>query len=236
MKIKLSVLKAIYITSFAVLGVLVVFTPLLVTGRIFIFEEERAEGIILLILLVLGFVINYFYQRELRERQSELGESLRYIGALNVQVEKIRELNQGAREYPQDKAGLMKAYQAFAETVLGFADCDWTGFRIVDHSQRVLSEYFFDRRRGRSNAPPLSISNKDLLASGSIAGLSVFSNFASQSFCAYCIIPKENLTEGQKVLAQAAINNLAMLYAIYRLSAAGPARNDFEKQDGTPAV
>ncbi len=218
MKINVKVLQFIYVGSFVLLAILVVLTPSLITGRISVFSEEMAEGAILLILLVLGYTINYFYQQELQEHKSELHESLRYIGALNIQVEKIRELNQSIRKYPTDKSSLKEAYQNLAECVLGVIDCDWIGFRVISRSQRTLSEYICDRSGESGVVPKPPISNKDLLERGSLRNLSVFSGLADNGFLVYCVIPKKNLNESQEILAQAVINSLAMLYTIYHLS------------------
>jgi len=214
---KTRLLKAAYLSSLTLLLGLVVFTPYLIRsglwlkGRIIV-EEEIFEGALIALLLLVGYFASRGYKKELDKYAKELKElatkrvdlenklndAFCYIGAVNVQLLEIKSVLTAQKRYPENKRDFKHIQSVFARRALGIANVDWVMFRIIKpDTLRTLQEHSETRGDG-------------------IAGCSVVcSEQENLTIKACCILPIENLTENQKILIGAIVNELEMLFIIF---------------------
>lgn len=231
---KTRLLKATYITSLTLLLMLVVFTPYLVRSGLYlkgrvIVEEEIFEGALIALLLLVGYFNSKLYKKELDKYAKELKElatkkadledklndAFCYIGAVNVQLLEIKSVFTAQKKYPENKKDFKNIQSLFARRALGIANVDWVVFRIIKpDTLRTLQEH--SETRGRKILLKRHISNRAIACNEVIAGCSaVCSEQENLTIKAFCILPNENLTENQKILIRAIVNELEMLFIIF---------------------
>lgn len=231
---KTRLLKAAYLSSLTLLLGLVVFTPYLIRsglwlkGRIIV-EEEIFEGALIALLLLVGYFASRGYKKELDKYAKELKElatkrvdlenklndAFCYIGAVNVQLLEIKSVFTAQKRYPENKRDFKHIQSVFARRALGIANVDWVMFRIIKpDTLRTLQEH--SETRGNTILLKRQISNRAIAGNEVIAGCSVVcSEQENLTIKAFCILPIENLTENQKILIGAIVNELEMLFIIF---------------------
>ena len=227
-------LQAVYLTSLMVLFCLIVSTPYLIKGNFLlreriVVEEEIVESALIALLLIIGYVVSIMYKRELNKCMREidelttgkinleekLNEAFGYIGEVNVQVQEIRALFSTLKKYPENKNDFKNILAFFGQKVLGIVNVDWVTFRIIEPDNlRTLREHW--EARGSAVALNHGISNKAIVNHAAINGCSVVgSHYENLSIKVFCILPIEQLTTNQRILVEAIVNDLEMLFVIF---------------------
>ena len=227
-------LQAVYLTSLMVLFCLIVSTPYLIKGNFLlreriVVEEEIVESALIALLLIIGYVVSIMYKRELNKcireidelttgkinLEEKLNEAFGYIGEVNVQVQEIRALFSTLKKYPENKNDFKNILAFFGQKVLGIVNVDWVTFRIIEPDNlRTLREHW--EARGSAVALNHGISNKAIVNHAAINGCSVVgSHYENLSIKVFCILPIEQLTTNQRILVEAIVNDLEMLFVIF---------------------
>ena len=108
---KPSAIKVIYLAIYVILFSLIVFTPKLINGPVYlseklIVEEEIIEGILLGFLFLLNILVLNLYRKEdtrqkliirkindeMKSAEEKLDESFKYIGQVNTQLQQIKSI------------------------------------------------------------------------------------------------------------------------------------------------
>ncbi|MCX6122266.1 MAG: hypothetical protein NTX44_11720 [Ignavibacteriales bacterium] len=232
-----SVVQTIYFIIYLALSSVIIFTPILIKGSVyitksFIIDEEIAEVILLAILFSLNIMIFKLYKRE-ASRQEEfikkinndkktteekLYDSLSYIGKVNVQIEEIKTIFNTANTYPETKNEFKKTFRFLSERVLGIVNTNWALLRIINsNTQRTISECF-ETRHGFS-CPYPHISNKMIIEKQLIPSCTtVISNSKNLNILVYCTMPIDQINNDQQIFIQAIINEIIMLFIILNSS------------------
>ena len=227
-------LQAVYLTSLMVLFCLIVSTPYLIKGNFLlreriVVEEEIVESALIALLLIIGYVVSIMYKRELNKcireidelttgkinLEEKLNEAFGYIGEVNVQVQEIRALFSTLKKYPENNNDFKNILAFFGQKVLGIVNVDWVTFRIIEPDNlRTLREHW--EARGSAVALNHGISNKAIVNHAAINGCSVVgSRYENLSIKVFCILPIEQLTTNQRILVEAIVNDLEMLFVIF---------------------
>jgi hypothetical protein len=227
--------EKIFLALLLSIFLLIIFTPLILldisnnSDKIFIFDEEIAEVIMIFLLFLSGAFIFYLYRQELSKRSRKIKdlevhskslvegmeESFKYIGRINVQIDEIMSLFSEIKIYPENKKDLKSLLKFFGQKVLSIVDTDWVFLRIVDTAKgKILKES--QEVRGSSPLLKLSISLSDLLANKPINDCRYIStkydNFTLKTFC---IFENKKISKDQEVFIKAIINQLEMIFLIF---------------------
>jgi hypothetical protein len=215
MKIRPLTLENLYIAILGFLVLLIVATPYLINRGISVLDEEILEVVTSAFLFVVGFLIYSLYKRDIARKQKSIDESLNYIGNINLQISHIKSIFNQMKKYPENKNDFKAAIKFLANKALGIVGVDWILFRIIEiESAKTLSEHF--QARGKVTLVRYEVSNKSLVQYKACQGCSVVQsdqeNFDMQAFC---VLPTEKISEEQKIMLKAIVNNLAMIYLIF---------------------
>lgn len=227
-------LQALYLASLVLLFCLIVSTPHLIKGNVLLRQrivvgEEIVESALIAVLLFIGYVVLIMHKKELNkclreidelttgksDLEEKLDEAFGYIGEVNVQVQEIRAVFSTLRKYPENKNDFKNILAFFGERVLGIVNVDWVMFRIIDPDNfRTLREHW--EARGSAVALNHAISNKAIVNNAAIDGCSVVgSPYENLRIKVFCILPIEKLATNQRILVEAIVNDLEMLFVIF---------------------
>ena len=214
-----NLLKNIYTGLLILLFLFIISTPVLVHRETSFIEEgtkEIVEASALIILIAIGYFINYLYKRKLIQREKELNDTLNYIGAVNLHISQISSIFDAITKYPENKKDLKFLFESLAERTLAGVKCDWVFFRIINiTSGKTLTEY--SKARGSAILLKNEISNNDLIEGKNPDDCKILtSNQENLNIRIFCVIPVKSLNKNQEVLIKAIINNLSMLYLIFK--------------------
>jgi hypothetical protein len=231
---KVKLLRTLYLAGLSLLFFLVVLTPYFIQGNFQlknrgIVREEIAEGAVIALLLIVGYLASRLHKREFDKYHKELSElatckydledrlndAFSYIGEINVQLLEIRSVFSALQKYPESKKDFRNILIFLARKTLGIVNVDWVMFRIINpESLRTIQEC--SETRGSAILLKHNISNRAIVSNEAIAEFSVVSseqeNLAIRTFC---ILPTEELKESQEILIQAIVNELEMLFIVF---------------------
>jgi len=249
-KRKFRLLEGIYIAILVLLFSLIICTPYLITNKVsltnnILIDEELVEGLLIALLLVIGYVASARYRKELdkyrgqitelsvkkADVESRLTDAFKYIGAMNVQIEEIHSLFLSLNKYPEDKKDFKNSLSFLAQRVLGIVNVDWVIFRIINvESLKTVREY--SETRGNAVLLKHNISNKALVGTKAVDGCNVISSDQKNlTIKVSCIIPSgDHLTATQTGLVKTIVNALEMLFIIF---ASQYYRKGYFKQEGS---
>jgi len=231
---KIRLIQAIYFAGLTLLFFLVVLTPYFIQGNFQlknrgIVREEIAEGAVIALLLIVGYLASILhkkefdkYHRELEELvickcdlENRLNDAFSYIGEVNVQLLEIKSVFSALQKYPESKKDYKSVLIFLARKALGIANVDWVMFRIINpDSLRTIQEY--SETRGSALLLKHNISNRAIVSNEAIADCSVVSSEQGNlTIKAFCILPTEELTKSQEILIQAIVSELEMLFIIF---------------------
>ena len=231
---KISPLQAGYLVILALLFFLIVFTPYLIKSNFslresLVLEEEVIEGLLIALLLGLGFLIPTIYKKELNKYlkrmdelatsksnlESRLDDAFKYIGEVNVQLLEIRSAFSALKKYPENQKDFARILCFFAQKVLGIVNADWVMFRIVNKENlRTLREYS-EARATRTISLKHCISNRALVGNKTVDTYSVVaSDQENLTIKVFCVLPTEKLTANQHPLIKAIVTEIEMLFII----------------------
>ena len=232
-----SFLQTLYFAMYLLLSSVIIVTPILIKGSVYITEkiiidEEIAETILLGILFSLSILIFNLYRREASKQEElikkmkndkktteeKLYDSLSYIGKVNVQIEEIKTIFNTTNTYPETRNDFKKTFRFLSERVLGIVNTNWALFRIINiNTQRTISECF-ETRHGYSCQYP-HISNKMIVEKQLIVPFTtVISNSKNLNILVCCTMPIDKINSDQRVFIQAIINEIIMLFIILNSS------------------
>ncbi|MEK7160917.1 MAG: hypothetical protein AAB724_02725 [Patescibacteria group bacterium] len=217
-----NLLKNIYIVLMVLLFALIIATPHLIHWQaIFLSDglKEIIEAGILSFLVIVAFITRFLYEKRLKQKEEELNETLKYIGAVNLQVDQIKSIFDTHTRYPENKKDFKSLFESLAKKVLAGVNCDWVLFRIISLTDgKTLTEY--GKARSQAVVFKYEIKNDALLKNGILEGhcmvSSIQENFNTKVFC---VVPVDSLSENQQVLIKAIVDNLGMLYVIFESAA-----------------
>ena len=236
LKIHPSFLKILYLSIFLILLLIIIFTPFLVKNSIsltetFIVEEEIVEGFLVMILLSLSFLILNFYNNEVAKHKEQLkkinndkkiieerlNDAFSYIGKTNVQIQEIKSIFNKTNKYPETKNDFKKILHFLSERTLGIINVDWVLFRIINqNNQKTINEHLEIRTNCSLKNYP-HISNKTIISKqSSPLFTSIISNPQNLNITVCCVLPNTKISEEQQILIQAIINQVTMLFIIFK--------------------
>lgn len=231
---KIRLIQVIYFAGLTLLFFLVVLTPYFIQGNFQlknrgIVREEIAEGAVIALLLIVGYLASILhkkefdkYHRELEELvickcdlESRLSDAFSYIGEVNVQLLEIKSVFSALQKYPESKKDYKSVLIFLARKALGIANVDWVMFRIINpEGLRTIQEY--SETRGSALLLKHTISNRAIVSNEAIADCSVVSSEQENlTIKAFCILPTEELKESQEILIRAIVSELEMLFIIF---------------------
>jgi hypothetical protein len=229
MKLRIKLLERIYTLSLISLFLFIVFTPYLIKSGISLFEEELVEVITIIFLFGVGYIVFLLYRKEVaknleklarskqqkRSLEQQLAEAFKYIGSLNIQVREIRAVFSDIRKFPESKKDVKYILQFLSDRALSIVNVDWVMLRIIDtQALNTLGECC----QTRTSAVILKhrIANRELMSAKNMLDLAITAtvqeNFNVKTFC---IMPKIELSQEQKIFLMALVNQLEMLFVIF---------------------
>jgi len=232
-----SFLQSLYFIIISILFLLIIITPILIKDSLYlteklIIEEEIVEGSLLGILFFLSILILNFYKNEVDKHKEQikkiekekktsdekLMDSFSHIGKINIQIQEIKSIYKDVNKYPETKNDLKKTFRFLGERVLGIVNTNWVLFRIINsNTLRTISEHIETRYNFSFTHP--QISNKMIINKQPIISITtVTSNPQNLNIFACCILPIDKINEEQRILIQAIINEITMLFVILNSS------------------
>jgi len=225
----INILKRLYIGFLALTVILIIFTPIFINRGLFFIEEEPFEAIIITLLFATGYLIYSAYKKESenakkqlviaeqnkKDMETRLTEAFRYIGAVNVQIQEIKNVFSHLDRYPENKQDIKYIFEYMAGNILGIIDVDWVLLRIINLPDfNTLREHCGTR----SSAVMLKhqIHNKNLIKNNADDDyMALTSDQTNLNIKAFVIFPRTKITENQKILIKAIVNQLEMLFIIF---------------------
>lgn len=212
--LKLDVLKKTYFFLVCFLIFIIILTPTLIKDGFSVFPEEFLEGATILILLVIGLVINYFYEGEVKKQERVLQEAWMHIGAVNLLVERFRVALTENGEYPKSKKEMQLYTATMLEKIRGVVYRQHFLLRVVDtDSLNTLFEY--DDSSLRENESKLKIGNKELVSGQEEQKLEIIDSLPNVvKVKVFLVFEKGDITADGRMVAQKIINDFAMMYIV----------------------
>ena len=221
--------ESLPVTILFLLFFLVVATPRLIRSDVSFIEEEYFEGGLIFIMAIVGYVIILQYRKEIKktadrlsqmqyERRSvedKLNDAFEYIGCVNVQIDAIRSIFNDINKYPGNKKEMKQIMGLLSSAALKIVSADWVLLRIVDlRKVRTIRE--FPQARGSAVLLKHEISNKDLIENRIASDyVAIATSREDMTIKTFCIFSKIKVTSEQKVLIEAIVNQLEMLFIIF---------------------
>jgi hypothetical protein len=232
-----SFLQIIYLIINILLFSVIVVTPKLINGPLYlseklIIEEEVIEGSLLCILFFLSIMIFNLYRHEVHKQkeliskinndkksaEEKLDDSFKYIGQINVQIQQIKSIFNNYKKFPETKNDFKKTLFYFSERVFGIINSKWVLFRIINCNNGKTINEQFETRRGHTSEYP-HISNKMIIEKQSCSPFTaVISNPQNLNILACCILPIDKISNDERIFIQAITNEITMLYVILNSS------------------
>lgn len=226
---KIFFLERLYLLLTITIALVIIFTPLIITGGLPLIPEEVLEVLCISVLSGIGLLLFKLYRNEVKKNldtcdvltnennnlEMHLMDAVKHIGSVNVQIDEVRNAFSEIKKYPETKKEFKSFLQFFGARVLCMTDAGWVHFRIIDsETSATLGEYC--EARGDAAATKPKIGNKQLLDNRPIPGCNIIKstpeNFSLKTFC---IIQTAELNRDQEVLITAIVNQLEMVYLIY---------------------
>jgi len=222
-------LVIVYMLTLGLLFTVVVTTPLFIRGHVsltkkFVLEEDAFETFLIAILLSIAYIVHQAYKRELENlKKSNDGltrshtEAFKYIGTVNVQLQKLRTIIFGFQRYPETKAEFQRILSSSARNAREIVNADWILIRIIDQNNfRTINEHW--EIFAGATCPNVRISNRALIEGKTITGFSIVCSRRNNSAVnVVCIIPVKTLGSEEILLIEAIAGELEMLFIIFTL-------------------
>ena len=209
----------IYIGALVFLFILVISTPVLIRDGVSLVAEEFLETALLFTAIIASFVIYSKYKKTLTKLEDEYKDLARYVGGLNLQTVQIENMYNELTKLPKNKRDFIKTLEMLNNNILSAVPADFVLTRIIDtHSGRTLTE----KRTERGDVEPdenivSEISNKLLIGKQKIHGMNVYySNHLNSNTLTCNVFPTTEINKHQEVLIRSAVNNINILYLIFK--------------------
>ncbi len=232
-----SSLEILYLLINLLLFSVIILTPILIHGPLYLTEkliigEEIAEGTLLCILFFLSILIFNLYKHEVlkhkelinkinndkKSAEDKLDDSFKYIGQINVQIQQIKLIFNNYSKLPETKNDFKKTLYFFSERVFGITTANWVLFRIIDSETSKTINEQFEIRHGYTFDYP-HISNKMIIEKQSCSPFTaIISNPQNFKILVCCILPVDNVSNEERIFIQAITNEITMLFVILNSS------------------
>ena len=234
-------LVGFYFSILLILLLLVSTTPLLIRHGLslsdhFVIEEEVLEtamilslfGLSILILVRITKRLDAYRQQvktvvnEKSRLTSRLVDAFRYIGKVNVEIQEIELALCGVACYPQSKKEFKRLVDQLASRALTIAAAPWLLVRMVDRrSGHTVNEHAV--RHPGGTLPSITIGNRALLAGEPCDGLQTIGpRQKNLDLVTVFILPAVELEKEKSVLLTAILNQIEMLFILYRAGCIKP--------------
>lgn len=238
---KYRVLIGFYLSILLFLLLCVIATPLMIrhgilyTHDIIIGEETFETALIVALFGISFFIIRSFlhtlktYQREMdrvgKEKSrlvSRLAEAFNYIGTVNVEMQEIESVLCGVACYPQNKREFGKLVDRLAAKAMTVAAVPWLVVRVIDrHNGKTAYEHAIQRLNG--SLPSATLGNRAILDGRRAEGVhTIGSRQCNLDLVTVFILPETEMTEERTVLLMAILNQIEMLFMLYRAGCLKP--------------
>lgn len=225
---------AVYFGLLVILFLTVSLVPILVQQGItlptgFAVEEEVLESGLILFLFAVSFFIYKGYRRRMAEYQaavarsgerqaaltSQLTEAFRYIGEVNVEIDRIMNDLCGIYSYPFSRKELKQLFHQIADQAMSLVHAPWVVIRMIHrNSGRTIKEYAFEHDPGA--LPATTVGNRAILEKRTVEDRQVITtcqhNLVLQTVF---ILPKIDYAEEALLLMSAMVNQVEMLFLLY---------------------
>jgi hypothetical protein len=229
-------LKAVFLAVVGSMLLLIAATPFLVPRRIalldrFVFEENAIETVLILFLFALAYLASRAYRAAIAAYKrrlirlaadrsvmaDRLADAFRYIGTVNVQLQGIRTVFSELNRLPENRRQFKDLMGKFGHKILGMMNVDWVTMRIIDRrSLRTIVEH-----REVRNIQPVAdphIANRAIAEGKPAPGCTIVTDAKTNlSVVAACILPLDHLDKEEKILMQALVDEIEMLFIISTL-------------------
>jgi len=221
--------ERLYLFILLIIIIIIALTPYLIRGGFSIFAEKALEVIAIVILFIIGYLVMLLYQREVAKNtqfienllheknhlQSQVEETFKYVGALNVQIKEMSSILSEIKKYPESHQDFKYIIQFLTEKVLGIVSTEWALLRLINlTNNQTLSEYGIER--GDKELKENVCSNDELAKPNKRNDILIFaSNQNNLNIRAFGVIPRQDITEEQKVFIKGIVNQLEMFYLIF---------------------
>lgn len=195
---------------------MIILTPYIIREGIPFFEEELVECIFILTLLILGAVVDHFYQKEIAIQNKKMIDVWKHVGKTNLFTERIKELLADINIYPKNKKDIQHLFAEMASRIMGLDDYTYVLFRIIDKKNfHTLSEYLKIRELGFSK--PIKIGNKTICKKSEDEKSNVISSTVNEfNIKVFCVISKNDISDVNRILIQKILNDLALYYIVFK--------------------
>jgi hypothetical protein len=231
---KMRILEIVYFITLTMLFIAVIGTPFFIHGSFaltakFVVKENAIEALLIFSLLLAAYFISGFYRTELNKYRQELNrlacnnnaltdrlaDAFKYIGGVNVQLQQIRSILCGVDHYPENDNEFKDVLSLFAQKALGMVNSDWVLIRFISrHNFRTIREHREYRRNAVGSNGRLS--NKAIVQRHPLDGYSIVaSSQKNLTIHVACILPIKTLAKEEKILLEAIVSELEMLFIIY---------------------
>jgi len=179
MSSRIDSLRNLFLFTFFLLVISIIFTPLLVKAGFSLFPEEVLESILLFIQVSVAWKIFQLYEqtvsfreketrkleREYQKREKELLEAFAYLGKMNVQVSLIKSFLQKLKA-PSNRKEAESYIREILKIVLSLSRKKWVTLRIIDkNTHKTLNEYwaYSSNSNPAAEVSGIKIGNKDII-------------------------------------------------------------------------
>jgi hypothetical protein len=218
-----------YMLTLGLLFIVVVTTPLFIRGRVsltknIILEEDTLEALLIATLLGLAYTVHRAYRRELENlKKSNAGliishtEAFKYIGKVNIQLQELQAIFSEFQRYPETKSEFQRILSSAARNVRGIVNTDWILIRIINQNnlKTITEKWEFC---AEAICQHIRISNRALAEGKTVEGVSIVrSRRNNLAVNVACIMPVKALMREEKILIEAIVCEIEMLFIIFTL-------------------
>lgn len=238
---KHNILIYFYIVILFLLLLCVSATPLIIRHSIplthdIILEEETVETALIVALFGISFFIFKSFMHTLKTSQyeidrvgkeksrlvSRLAEAFNYIGTVNVEMQELESVLCGMEWYPQSKREFKERVDQLAAKAMTIAGAPWLVVRMIDrHRSQTLYEHAV--KRLDSDIPSTTLGNRAIIEDRRPDGLrTVGSRQRNLDLLCVFILPETEMTDDRSILLIAILNQIEMLFMLYRVGCLRP--------------
>jgi hypothetical protein len=246
---KQTVLIGVYVSILMLLLLSVITTPLFVRTGIplspnFILGEEVVETGLIAILCCISFFIGQRFLRTLKRYRmmidqageeksrlvSRLAEAFSYIGTINVEIQEIDAVLGGVACYPETRKAYRQLVRGMAAKAMAVAATPWLVVRMVDRqSGQTIDEHTV--HRPQTGIPTAPLGNRAILEGRTAPGVRVItSRQQNLDLKTVFILPAGDDAEDQIILLSAILNQIEMLFLLFRSGGCNPSSHPHQKE------
>lgn len=215
--------RKIFFSLLALNFVLSAFVPFLIKSDFLGLSEEAVEVLIIALLLILAYVVNFLYLREVGRLkryqvnlEDRLQDTFKYIGSVNLQIEEMRQAFANFKKYPESKKDIRTVFIYFSEKILSIVNADWVILRIIDiKTGRTIRDGTFTRNNQKINH--FKFDNQEILSGQcrSEQCTIVKSDQENLNIKACCILPSKLNGRDQEFFVRSMVNQLEMMFIVF---------------------